>query len=105
MAIFGEERRIINEADDTLPFITPGFEPGPGHYKNEIQTRLTTALEVQAARPGERRSTFGITERHRGPWSYIGDPKKLAEVAPGQFTMSTQLKKNIEYFRIDIRIL
>lgn len=83
MAIFGEERRIINQADDTLPFITPGFEPGPGHYKNEIQTRLTTALEVQAARPGERRSTFGITERHRGPWSYIGDPKKLAESSPG----------------------
>ena len=50
--IFGSERRLIRREDGVLPFLQPDYEPGPGEYGIEMQTRMSYELEQKNMSPG-----------------------------------------------------
>ena len=82
MSIFNHATRIVNEHDGLLPVTKLSHEPSPFDTA-DVKTSMTYILGQEASRPGMKNVSFGKEQRNKGPWTYLGDEKKLANASPG----------------------
>jgi hypothetical protein len=105
--IFGSERRLIRREDGVLPFLQPDYEPGPGEYGIEMQTRMSYELEQKNMSPGVYRSSFGVAERNKGPWTYLkkdnGNPGPMAYISEyGSLKSTTEEKDYCKMYKTTV---
>ena len=84
MSVFGHAIRIINENESPLPITKLSQEPSPFDTGGcEVKSSMTYMLKKDAEKPGKGGTLFGTEKRDKGPWAFLGDPRKLIDASPG----------------------